>query len=368
MVKKRRPIIIPTDFATPGSFLGQMFTATVMQERIPIVMRHAWATRVRQLHQDDAEPVSLLCAYDNANDKEVLRQIPANDALVYLRLGQGLCRVVIAAECRADAKAVLGDLLTRYPVDDVRSGAVIPMVFWARTEHGANNWRRNFEVPRWADVADNYAATTRAPLQALMAWESPRHGGQLLLWHGPPGTGKTWAIRALASEWRDWCQFEYVTDPDDLFERASYLTSVMLLEEVGGDEGGDKEKPPRWRCFILEDTGEMLMADAKTRQGQAMSRLLNVVDGLMGQGLRILLLITTNEEVKELHPAITRPGRCLYNVHFDLFESWEAEAWLRQNNCQVQRGLGRVTLAQMFQHKLDFPLEVVSKVPVGFRG
>ena len=48
--------------------------------------------------------------------------------------------------------------------------------------------------------------------------------------------------------------------------------------------------------------------DAKERTGQALSRFLNVVDGLIGQGLRLLVLVTSNEELGKLHPAVSRPG------------------------------------------------------------
>ena len=39
-----------------------------------------------------------------------------------------------------------------------------------------------------------------------------------------------------------------------------------------------------WRLLVLEDTGELLTPDAKTVIGQGLSRFLNVVDGLIGQG------------------------------------------------------------------------------------
>jgi hypothetical protein len=51
-------------------------------------------------------------------------------------------------------------------------------------------------------------------------------------------------------------------------------------------------------------------ADAKEQAGQGLSRFLNVVDSIIGQGLRVLILVTTNEPLRRLHPAVSRPGRC----------------------------------------------------------
>jgi hypothetical protein len=84
----------------------------------------------------------------------------------------------------------------------------------------------------------------------------------------------------------------------------------------------------RWRLLLMEDTGELLSADAKERSGQGLSRLFNVVDGLIGQGLRILVMVTTNEGVGRLHPAIARPGRCALLHEFGRLSLKEATAWL----------------------------------------
>ena len=148
-------------------------------------------------------------------------------------------------------------------------------------------------------------------------------GGRLLLWHGIPGTGKTYALRALGWEWRTWCDFHYVTDPETFFGSSpAYMLDVLLGEDDDDDEGG------RWRLLILEDTGELLAADAKERTGQGLSRLLNVVDGLIGQGLRVLVLVTTNETLRSLHPAVSRPGRCASQIEFGAFAAEEAAEWL----------------------------------------
>lgn len=67
--------------------------------------------------------------------------------------------------------------------------------------------------------------------------------------------------------------------------------------------------------------------DAKEKVGQALSRLLNTVDGMIGQGLKILVLVTTNEEIKRLHPAVARPGRCAAKIQFTPLAGDDAHQW-----------------------------------------
>ena len=120
-----------------------------------------------------------------------------------------------------------------------------------------------------------------------------------MLWHGAPGTGKTHALRAFAWEWRSWCTFHYITDPEEFVDSPRYMLKVLL-------DGVDDESG--WRVLILEDTGELLALDAKYQAGQGLSRFLNVVDGLIGQGLRVLVLVTTNETLRSLNPAVRGRG------------------------------------------------------------
>jgi hypothetical protein len=112
--------------------------------------------------------------------------------------------------------------------------------------------------------------------------------------------------------------------------RAIFHDEEMELVENGDDEDGEERAAKHWRLLVLEDTGELLTPDAKTIIGQGLSRFLNVVDGLIGQGLRVLVLVTTNEEIRGLHPAVARPGRAAANIEFVPLPGDEAKAWLER--------------------------------------
>ena len=287
----------------------------------------------------------------------------------------------------------MAELKELFPPPDPTSTHKVNVQFWTYGPHGPIPSFREVSVPEWTDLEQNYSAPAREALARLMRDFRPAHGGQLILWHGEAGTGKTFALRALAWEWRDWCEFHYIVDPDSFFgEHADYLMSVLTQPGyaempdprvmsymamsggyVGfggpgdeGDEGDeDSEGSKAWRLLVLEDTGELLTPDAKAVIGQGLSRFLNVVDGLIGQGLRVLVLVTTNEPIKTLHPAVARPGRCAANIEFERLTGDEASAWFERHG-SGERPDGPMLLAELFATLEG--REVGSMPPAGFAG
>ena len=87
---------------------------------------------------------------------------------------------------------------------------------------------REVDIDEWDAARDNYTAPRgpRAEHADADARAAPR--GRLIVWRGAPGTGKTWALRALAGAWRDWCGVHYILDPLTLLSAdPRYLLDVL---------------------------------------------------------------------------------------------------------------------------------------------
>ena len=225
--------------------------------------------------------------------------------------------------------------------------------------------------PSWEDIRSNYPGCSEG-LDWLMGRRRPFDEGRIVFWHGASGTGKTFAIRALMRAWRR-MSVELIVDPEAFLGSPQYLRELVAHRPRRGAllgrtpvGGSDKE---RGRLFVLEDAGSLLLDGSRFELGPSVARLLNLTDGLLGQGLRIVFLVTTNEPLGAIDPALTRPGRCLQALGFPTFDQEQARSWLESHGCADPVAPSGSTLADLYaqKHGRRHPGLGAEIAPLGFR-
>lgn len=142
----------------------------------------------------------------------------------------------------------------------------------------------------------------------------------LVLFHGHPGTGKTFYIRSLLKELLKIGKYIIYLPPNMVESMAfpemmTFLSSAVLEQAENGKS-----------CILLLEDAEPLLASRKTEnRSVGISNLLNVTDGLLNDMLSIQVIATFNTELSLIDEALLRPERLIARKEFKKLKKEDAQ-------------------------------------------
>jgi hypothetical protein len=141
----------------------------------------------------------------------------------------------------------------------------------------------------------------------------------LVLFHGEPGTGKTYYIRHLLRKMVA-NKKEVVYMPPNMVDHLvepAFMTFLTAQIKAWSQDG--------FFCVLLIEDAEPLLA--RRQQGtriQGITNLLNMSDGILNDMLNLQVICTFNVDLKKLDSALLRPGRLIARKEFKPLEEIDA--------------------------------------------
>lgn len=162
--------------------------------------------------------------------------------------------------------------------------------------------------------------------------EFHRSKSSVLILNGPMGTGKSSLIR-------------YYIEKFSALTLTTYDSSVMnddvfYARYIGGDNN----------LLVLEDA-DLLLLDRVTSQNEAMSKLLNISDGIVDTSKKKMIFTANLENAEKIDPALMRPGRCFDIVDFRDLSHSEAKIACEKIGIDAPSVEKSHSLAEIFAQK-----------------
>jgi hypothetical protein len=152
---------------------------------------------------------------------------------------------------------------------------------------------------RPVDFAMNYGLVASSKFEKIVSLMDSGKNGLVLL-SGHPGTGKSTFIKMLSMKtsrkviYLSSSSAEHLTNPEFLSFMMRHRDSILLLEDA-----------------------EKVLRSRDEQDNSAISNLLNVTDGILGDCLNIMVIATFNIDREKIDSALVRKGRLLVEHHFE---------------------------------------------------
>lgn len=211
-----------------------------------------------------------------------------------------------------------------------------PNVFMVNQEYGNFSFSKfQINLPETFDIELNYGEEFVKINKKIIKSLHENHSGLYML-HGVPGTGKTTYIRYLAS----------VLKKDVIFFPTSFIdeiTNPAILNLL---------RKKQDCILILEDAEKALTKRSLSDQPSLVSTLLNMTDGILGDVLKLNVIVTYNCDRQDIDEALLRKGRLKAEYSFRGLNKQNAEKLIKKLKLDID-AINNMTLADIFYAKSD---------------
>lgn len=189
----------------------------------------------------------------------------------------------------------------------------------------------------------------------------------IVIFHGIPGSGKSSYIKHLIHSYSDSLMFCIVdgNSVDKLDSLKKCLVENTLTKKVKFKSIIDKKDMNKQIVYILEDCEKILESRTELSRNSAVSDLLNLSDGIMGDLIGCKFIFTFNSE-ENIDSALLRKGRTKFMYEFKAVTGQRLEELAEVAGIQLtpedrRKGL---TLAEIFNY--DKSSYIKEKTKLGF--
>ena len=158
----------------------------------------------------------------------------------------------------------------------------------------------------------------------------------LILFNGAPGTGKSTFIKYLSRETTR--KIIYISSA-----AAEQLTSPDFLSFIMGQRN----------CILLLEDAEKALRSRETQDNEAISNILNVTDGILGDCLNVLVIATFNTDREKIDGALLRKGRLILEHHFEPLSIENSNKLLKKLGIKKTAN-APMTLAEIYNNEENY--------------
>ena len=159
----------------------------------------------------------------------------------------------------------------------------------------------NISAGETFDVEDNYNDDFKDVSEKIIKNLSNKNKKGLVLLHGKPGTGKTTYIKHLCEK---------------LDKQIIFVPPMMSLALADPGFIPFLMRYPN-AVLIIEDAENIVKDRSISGNSDAVSNILNITDGILGECLNIQVVATFNTDRTQIDKALTRKGRLLAEYKFE---------------------------------------------------